>query len=89
MTMYIYNIEVIVQWSYHDSAEDAIQNGDASSYRVSGENFNEAYKKVLKFATDKKLIWKDEDGDGVTRTHRPIAVVDVVSVQKEQDELDG
>lgn len=85
--MYIYNLKVLVKWSYHLSPRD-ISDGEAEELNVAARNFTQALSKVEKIVTSKTRDWDDVDENGKKVHHNPEYIYDVISVTR-KEAIDG
>lgn len=89
--MYIWNLECVVMWSYHEDEEEAENDGSIEDYTLAALNFEEVVKKLNKIALAKSRGFVDDnDPDSSTFGKRlfPVKVVDILKLER-KERIDG
>lgn len=88
--MYIWEIECFVRWAYHESDEDA-ENDGANSYHIAAPDYKSALIKLEKIVLAKSRGFKDDnDPDSPTfgKMLYPEKIVDVTKMER-KNWIDG
>lgn len=76
--MYIWDLTITVRWSY-THRDDA---GESEDYTVAAKTFASALDKAIKIALSKGRKFAEINDEGVEVMHLPVAVDDVIKVER-------
>lgn len=85
--MYIWKLECVVMWSYHENEEDAEDDGSIEDYTLAALNYEELIKKLNKIALAKSRRFVDNnDPDSSTFGKQlfPVKVVDILKLERKE-----